>query len=1385
MVPQMAFFALSFIVAVRVAGLGSPMLANADSSTGGSGYWSEFAAIGAVVAVAFPLRYIGRLDMAKPMRAVTRARIILVTLQTQCRAFFGPFLGRMLFRQERSLLQQQKKGNLKLDDIPLLSENKSLESARRELTYDVNEPLFLLRAIFRMVWPTLIPLYIVDSLVQAINMAEIMLDAYVLHCMDDPAEHAWYQGYAAALLLVVLKVVQRQMTSASSFTNSGWSRVGNALELEFLRLPLTNTGLRKIGALNSCTHLATPLIGGMRSMQSTVVRLFMVLASARSIYRQVGWLAVVPFCVSWANTLLRMGVQRLTGSKMNWRRDNIYYGSSGTLYNISRKIQTVKLFGWERMYTDDALKKRKQRPAVLPWYSWIVQAVWFVVESVEMISSHVSAGLLVYAYALTSEGSAKPITNSDLFRVNGLVENMRADVNAVVHSIRQLQTLSRRYQAVERFLKGDFVKTLEWSADIPEGSQPSVDMSGCSFTWRKRAHKPVLKDISLHAADGEMVAVVGKSGSGKSSLLLSICGEVQMLSGSGKTLGSIAYLEQTPWIMNDSLRANILFGRKFDEALYKKVIHACAFVEDMATWPAGDMSVIGENGINISGGQRARLALARTLYSQADIYVLDDPLSAVDAHVRRHILEHVILDSGLLAGKLRIISTHALHIVPFSHQVVTLDDGKAVVTKQTPRLFHPRLDPSADSADADMSSASSESQSPSGTSGSSEQEKEASDDDENLRKWPLADNLKYAARLCGWPVLAVVSLASIIDPITSFIMDGYVLASLKTDKGALHSDVKSMLRYLFLSMASDIVSKIVCQGRRYIDDGIVDRQLDIRIDRVFVRSIVYAPLSFFNSTTQHHISQAYREGASSLNANVVGLLMYDFSGGIRTVLSLYRIAWNTPQLILVVPLIAWAESWQDTLIDPAVDSLQDVEHAMSARHNGAMDTIDNGKQMIRLFTAEPHFTHLYVANKDESERVSSVTSGLFALSRVLRTLVDKSSDMLITWMVLLQFHLVGSKVSSGEYLQYKLMAGALVSDMQDLFDIPDRVRKISNSTNVFRRFTAIESEIADASKSVKPPANWPTCGKIELRDYTMRYCEDRDPALRQINLTINPGEKIGIVGRTGAGKSSLTKALFRLVHNSSGSIFIDDVDISTIDIRCLRPRMGIIPQESTMLSSSLRVDLDPLDEFTIEEMWAALIKCNLASLIVPKHASPKKDSVDENDDCSDSDSDSDDESDGIYKTEKEKRIQWKRASLPKRALIYALGDMPRAKVESRSQQLPILDKRVRGNSGALSSGQQQLFSLCRLLMRRRKIIILDEATADMDLQTDHDIHQLIHSEFTDCTVLTIAHRLETVMNSDRIIVMEKGEVVEIGAPQELIAKGGFFAGLVKDNDFGQ
>ncbi|KAJ2255737.1 hypothetical protein GGI13_001475 [Coemansia sp. RSA 455] len=507
-----------------------------------------------------------------------------------------------------------------------------------------------------------------------------------------------------------------------------------------------------------------------------------------------------------------------------------------------------------------------------------------------------------------------------------------------------------------------------------------------------------------------------------------MCSEVEMTRGAGRLVGKIAYLEQQPRIMNDTLRANVLFGRDYDEDYYWKVLGACALIEDLEVWPNSDLTVIGKDGINISGGQRARLALARTVYSRADIYFLDDPLSAVDAIVKRYILDNIILSTGLLGDKLRFVTSNADSISTLCNQIATVDNGSVSVKVQTPQV--------------------------------------------------------------------------------------------------------------------------------------------------------------------HTVSNR-----STLSAN---------------------------------------------------------KPKMGGSPSNELQTV----------------TYL---DKKQTGNILNETTG------------------------------------------------------------------VAISAN-------------------------------KICDYSMKYGVHHGYALKNVNLIINPGEKIGIVGRTGAGKSSLAKVLFRLIHeNTSGSISIDGQDISQFGVGDYRPRLGMIPQMSSMFNGSIRNNLDPLNQFDIEEMWAALIKCGLAKHMLSYRSS---------------------HSDYANMTARQKdeaciREQWKSASWLKRLTMVLLNKVPSASILADIHKPHGLDRSIYDCFGRITSGQQQLFGLCRIIMRKQKIVVLDEATANVDLETDKSVQELIRKEFSDCTVLTIAHRLETIMNSDRIIVMDKGTIAEIGTPQELLAKDGMFALLVKTSDFGQ
>ncbi|KAJ1815664.1 Multidrug resistance-associated protein 1, partial [Coemansia sp. RSA 2675] len=670
--------------------------------------------------------------------------------------------------------------------------------------------------------------------------------------------------------------------------------------------------------------------------------------------------------------------------------------------------------------------------------------------------------------------------------------------------------------------------------------------------------------------------------------------ETRMTQGTGKLVGKIAYLEQQPWIMNDTLRANILFGREYEEEYYWKVLDACALTDDLEMWPSGDMTVIGENGMNISGGQRARLALARTVYSKADIYFLDDPLSAVDAIVKRHILDNIILSTGLLGDKLRFVTTNADNILPLCNQIASVEDGHVSVKVQTP-LAHTAFKSKGATASKveDIHKASIEQITASDVKqkeGHSSTGKDPKSNAEPLKQWSRWSNTKYAIRICGLTMVLTIVITKLFEKISQALLD-----------------------------------------------------------------------------------------------------MYE----------------------------------TDCAFDPLYKGFNEVEKNVTDDRDRNKSLVENGAQMIRLFGVEPHFTNNYIKSAESKARLDLVK---YAYSN-LHGLVS-SATKTVLHSLLLYVYIVMSKfglytIRAGDVAEFRQNCSSMGWKVSTISALPLKTRELLAKINEFRNLAEREPEAPYVVDSCRPSAQWPPNGKLEFRDFSMRYGADLGYALKNINLTINPGEKIGIVGRTGAGKSSLAKVLFRLVHeNTSGSILIDGQDISEFGVGDYRPRLGMIPQESTMLDGSIRHNLDPLNQFDIEQMWASLIKCNMA-----KSLSSCSISMDDDDDIKfDSNSE-----------EAHKRKQWKKAGWFKRVLLFIMKKMPRSMDASEFIIYRGLDRYANSCYGGISSGQEQLFGLCRVIMRRRKIIVLDEATANVDLETDKMVQELIRKEFSDCTVLTIAH----------------------------------------------
>ncbi|KAJ2619936.1 hypothetical protein GGI26_005432 [Coemansia sp. RSA 1358] len=893
----------------------------------------------------------------------------------------------------------------------------------------------------------------------------------------------------------------------------------------------------------------------------------------------------------------------------------------------------------------------------------------------------------------------------------------------------------------------------------------SMDMSTIAFDKQVNGDAFSLKNIDVQFPIGGLSIVAGSTGSGKSSLLLAFIGEMTLtrgrvllptvdsrilaandrkyrdvieLSNEGLAISDIAYVAQEPWLRNATIRENILFGEPYNRDRYEAVLHACALKPDLRILKAGDMSEIGERGVTLSGGQKQRVALARAVYSNRRILLIDDCLSAVDAHTGKHILMECLLNkTSLMQGRTCVLVTHHVSMcLPFAHYVVMMHKG-SIVLKGTPKEL--QMQDGFPDALTEFQSSDTTSDFTNSDNGDNQHKptERQQDDDDNEYTKDAINMLNDTKSEDEYTLERLQKIAEQkgIDPNSNLsTLQGILVKDEERENG----QVKFEVWKTFTSVCGGRlfwVFLVISIARQYVTTfGSITASKNVH--RQLLRSVVHATPRFFDTTPIGRIINRFSSDLQKIDQTAVDSLV-NLISGITAILTTFVIVSSViPMFIIaaVAILIAY--------ICIGIYYLKTVRELKRLRANSASPVTSlfgemvNGISTIRAFGAKK----LYI---QEALNRTCINNRLdYALWFTERWLSIRLNflGLLVSFISAIFIFMNLDRMDAG-------LAGFLLSYATSflsytLWIIRSYSNNELNMNSVERviQYTKVEQEAAlDSAPQHKPPLSWPTKGDVQVENLVAEYVPSV-PILHSISFSVKHGEKIGVVGRTGAGKSTLSLALLRFIEASSGRIMLDGVDISKIGLEDLRRNVTIIPQDPVLFNGTIRFNLDPFNEYPDEIVWDALRRTHL----VRKHSSHSSSSV-----ASISTGE-----DGIEAAE------------------------PLA-VERMSGIFSSLDAEIKENGQSLSLGQRQLVALARALVRRSRLIIMDEATASVDFDTDDRIQRTIRGyEFANSTLFCIAHRLRTIIDYDRVLVLDKGKVAEFDTPYNLLqSKDGIFRSM--------
>uniref|UniRef100_A0A4X2LLY1 ATP binding cassette subfamily C member 3 n=1 Tax=Vombatus ursinus TaxID=29139 RepID=A0A4X2LLY1_VOMUR len=973
-------------------------------------------------------------------------------------------------------------------------------------------------------------------------------------------------------------------------------------------------------------------------------------------------------------------------------------------------IKVLKLYAWELSFSQMIEKIRQGELQVLRKMAFLNAVSTFTWFSAPFLVSLITFAVYVSVDDKNILDAQKAFVSLSLFNI------LKFPLNALPQVISILTQTSVSLKRIQHFLNHEELDPQRLEMRIgffsAHASQLTLD------SW----FSLLPTSLNLQVPKGSLVAIVGPVGCGKTSLISALLGEMEKLEGKVAVKGSVAYVPQQAWIQNATLQDNVLFGQPMDQKRYQGILEACALLTDLDVLPGGDQTEIGEKGINLSGGQRQRVSLARAVYSDADIFLLDDPLSAVDSHVAKHIFDHVIGPGGVLGGKTRILVTHGVSFLSQADLIIVLGDGRVSEAGSFSALLQ------QEGAFAEFL-------------------RNYVPDDDNFQEEDSATGISlYTNAICLRIPLSLVSYGLLshllLTAISAFLALQVKLSVFWAYAKAVGLCISVTVCFLYTCQSaaaiganiwlSDWTNEPVINGTQsntslrlgvYAALGILQGifvmmssftlaiggiQAARTLHNNLLANKMHSPQFFYDTTPSGRILNRFSKDIYVIDEVIPPTILMLLGTFFNSASTLVVIMSSTPLFVVVILPLAGLYIFVQRFYAATSRQLKRLESVSRSPIYSHFSETVTGASVIRAYRRSQDFMAISDAKVDANQK--SCYPNIIS-NRWLGIRVEFVGNCVVFFAALfavigrqsLNPGLVGLSVSYA--LQVTLSLNWMVrmaSDLENNIVAVERVREYSET----------KTEAPWVIEGSRPPPDWPHQGEVEFVNYSVRYREGLELVLKNLSLRVKGGEKVGIVGRTGAGKSSMTLCLFRILEAAQGEILIDGVNIASIGLHDLRSMLTIIPQDPVLFSGTLRMNLDPFGKYSDEEMWQALELSSLHKFV---------------------------------------------------------GSQPQG-----------LDFECSEGGENLSVGQRQLVCLARALLRKSRILVLDEATAAIDLETDGLIQATIRSQFEGCTVLTIAHRLNTIMDYTRVLVLDKGTIAEFDSPTNLIMARGIFYGMAKD-----